>query len=86
MSEVPKYLRDLSDRLHRVSGPRVDGYDVDHLRAIANEFDELRAVLWDFVDVTSSIGPVEVGSAVWARVERVLGERRPDEKHGREKH
>jgi hypothetical protein len=46
--------------------------------------DELRKALWDFVDVASSMGPVEAGSGAWHHAVRVLGERRPEEKHGRE--
>jgi hypothetical protein len=45
---------------------------------------ELRAALWDFVDVASGLGPVEAGSAAYEHAVRVLGERRPEEKHGRE--
>ncbi len=50
-----------------------------------NEIAELRAALWDVVDVASSVGPVEAGSASWHHAVHVLGERREGEKHGRER-
>ena len=48
------------------------------------EISELRKALWDFVDVSSSVGPVQYGSACWHHAKRVLGDRRSNEKHGRE--
>lgn len=56
----------------------------DRIEKLQREVASLRDALWDFVDVASSVGAVQSGSAVWHHAVRVLGERRADEKHGRE--
>lgn len=62
----------------------LDPYSV-HSNKMQARIHELRAALWDFVDVARSIGPVQSGSAVYAHAMRVLGDRQPsDPLHGRE--
>ena len=56
----------------------------DPVIRLVRERDRLRMALWDFVDVAVHVGPVHSGSAVWHHALRVLGERRDDEKCGRE--
>lgn len=48
------------------------------------EVEELRAALWEFVELVECIGPVEANSPCHIKARRVLGERRPGEVHGRE--